>query len=753
MRMKAAMLIIAVVIAITAANYLSSLSFTTSNLDATVARDQALVRDIAASYIGTHIELLKKDAIEVATELLAAEAEEDWPMLMQYRLNDMQQFMAFSVFSRNGVIAARGASPAQNYDERENAYLERAFNGEGIISTTLKYPGTDILVFYMYLPMDRNRVLVATLRGSIFTDMLEDYRIWDTGTIYIIDEEGTFIAHYDKNRTSARLNYIDLARTQTDMASAGAFFNQMILEKEGTGSYSLHGQEFLCSFKHIQSTAVDWVITVVAPLSESPWTSIQQGLLVSAFIFIIAGLLVAFFLSIVVARPFERIEAQNVALGELNKTVSEQSDQLQEALDIAQKANEAKSDFLAKMSHEMRTPLNAIIGLSMLALEDDDLNEDTRVNVAKVNSAGSSLLSTVNDILDISKIEAGKYELNPNEYYVASLINDVASQSSTYLGNKHIKFKLNVDEYLPRRLYGDDLRIKQVLNNLLSNAFKYTKEGSVEFDINCTVDGEIIWLTACIRDSGIGIKIEDIGNLFEDYTQMDSKKNTGIIGTGLGLPIVKRLVEMMQGTIVVESEYGKGSTFRIMIPQKTVNAEEIGPEMARSLSDLSYSDVKRQGEARLSRISLPYARVLVVDDFATNLDVARGLMKPYGMKIDCVTSGQEAIDAIMDESMHYDAVFMDHMMPGMDGIEAARHIREIDTDYAKNIPVIALTANAIVGSENEFLDNGFQAFISKPIDVPRLDAVIREWIHDEVREKEFIENLKKLREKKNAKEQ
>ena len=880
MRLKAAAIIMAIVIAATVVNYVSSLNFTTNKLDITMARDQSLVRDIADSYVSTHIDLLENNASEVASSLLRAASADEWPELMRSGLDDYPEFMAFSVFSREGPVTSFGNSPSENYSNREDFYLARAFGGIKSVSTTFKDPYTGELVFYIYVPMGPDKVLAGTFSGMYFSDLLSEYRLWETGTIYIIDDEGTLIAHYEQDRVEARINYIELGKTDQEMTATGAFFERMLSEPAGTGTYPMHGKERLCSFKHISNTSVDWVIAVIAPLDESPRASVRQGLLVSALIFIVAALLIAFFLSGVVVKPFARIEAQNAALEELNKTVSEQSgrlqdehertkllldgtplacslwnaeyemflcndecvrlfevkdkqefmdlffdvltpefqpdgsrsdekivelidqvfsegsfatewmhqtkykeplpvevtlvpvlyegrdtiagyvrdlreykemmakiedrdEQLKEALADAREANEAKSDFLAKMSHEMRTPLNAIIGLSMLTLEDETLGGESRLNITKVSNAGDVLLNTVNDILDISKIEAGKYELDPNEYDTSSLINDVASQCSVYLGDKPITFDLKVDGSLPKQLFGDELRIKQIINNLLSNAFKYTKEGTVAFDVSCSRYEDKVLLKVNVSDTGIGIKAKDVSYLFEDYSQVDQQKNRGVIGTGLGLPIAKKLLDMMDGTIEVESEYGKGSLFSVTIPQRPVSEETIGDDAAKNLMSFKYMEEKRQSDAKISRVSLPYARVLVVDDFVTNLDVARGLMKPYGMTIDCLTKGQQAVDAIREEDVHYDAVFMDQMMPEMNGTEAVRLIRDIGTDYAKNIPIIALTANAIVGSEKYFLENGFQAFISKPIEVRRLDSVIREFVRNKEKEKEYFEELKK----------
>jgi len=393
-----------------------------------------------------------------------------------------------------------------------------------------------------------------------------------------------------------------------------------------------------------------------------------------------------------------------------------------------------KSAFLANMSHELRTPLNVVIGLTDLILEDEKLDKHITENLVKISNAGTTLLSIVNDVLDFSKIESGRLTLSPAEYYTSSLLNDVVTLTLTRLGEKPIVFRLDITDDLPHKLYGDDLRIKQVLTNLLTNAVKYTRQGSIELKIRHNRDGDSVWMDFAVKDTGMGISKENIKNLFSDYYQVDDKANRQIEGTGLGLAITKRLVKMMEGEIEVESERGKGSTFSLRLRQGYVDDAVLGADISEKLRNFSYIDDKRINTQKLVRINLNYARVLVVDDMQTNLDVASGLLRKYQMQVDVLTNGHAAIDRIREGKPVYNAVFMDHMMPGMDGIETADRIRAIGTEYAKKIPIIALTANAIQGTDKLFFAHDFQAFISKPIDVMELDSVLRKWVRDENRE-------------------
>jgi CheY-like chemotaxis protein/nitrogen-specific signal transduction histidine kinase len=402
----------------------------------------------------------------------------------------------------------------------------------------------------------------------------------------------------------------------------------------------------------------------------------------------------------------------------------------------------SKTSFLARMSHEMRTPLNVVIGLSEVEMQND-LPQNTRGNLEKIHHSGSNLLGIVNDILDISKIESGNFELVPAKYDVPSLINDTVQFNVMRIGSKPVAFELSLDEMIPNSLYGDEMRIKQILNNLLSNAFKYTKEGKVNLKVEWERLDSGVGLIFTISDTGLGVKKEDLDKLFSEYYRVGNRESRYTEGTGLGLSITKSLVELMGGTITAESEYGKGSVFCVKFRQEIVDSTPIGKETAEKLRSFHFIADRSVRGKQLVRTRMPYGKVLIVDDVPTNLDVARGLMLPYGLQTDTASGGREAIEKIRAGKTRYDVVFMDHMMPEMDGIEATRVIRgEIGTDWARTVPIIALTANALRGNEEMFLSQGFDGFISKPIDIVQLDAVLNRWIRDRHKEKAWQEERK-----------
>lgn len=383
----------------------------------------------------------------------------------------------------------------------------------------------------------------------------------------------------------------------------------------------------------------------------------------------------------------------------------------------AEQANKAKSEFLANMSHEIRTPMNAIVGLSDIIMEESK-GRKVYSYACDIKSASKNLLSLINDILDLSKVEAGKMELVESDYHIKTVVDEVINMMEGAASKKGILLKCEYDMSIPCRYRGDAVRIRQILINLLNNGLKFTKEGHVKLSVS-GVPGEKPGTERIhmeVEDTGCGIQKEDLVKIFENFSQVDAKQNRSVEGTGLGLSISRRLVELMGGNIRVESVYGEGTTFILEIIQEIVDT--------RSLSEIPEEIVRKEEEIRLF-VTDDY-RVLVVDDNLVNRKVARGFLRPYGFAIDEAGGGREAIDKVLQT--RYDIIFMDHMMPEMDGIEAVQVIRKDCGENGMFPVIIALTANAMEGVRETFLQQGFQDFITKPLDKKTLNEALLRWI-------------------------
>lgn len=404
----------------------------------------------------------------------------------------------------------------------------------------------------------------------------------------------------------------------------------------------------------------------------------------------------------------------------------------------AESANHAKSDFLANMSHEIRTPINAMLGMNEMILRegrraqeltdnDTQARKEAMKNIVvysgDIENAGHNLLAIVNDILDFSKIEAGRMDLVESPYQLSSMLNDLSNMTLFKARDKGLDFIIDVDESLPDELFGDEMRVKQIFTNLLNNAVKYTEHGNIRLRLTGEKEEDVVILSASVRDTGIGIKTEDREKLFNMFQRLEIERNSTIEGSGLGLVITQRLLEMMGGTISVESEYGKGSAFNVKIPQKIVSDNPVGDFQKRFEENVLGAAVYRES------FRAPKAHILIVDDTKMNLTVVVNLLKNTKMKIDTASSAAGAV--ALAEINHYDLILMDQRMPEMDGTEALHRIRESATGASKDSPVICLTADAVVGAKERYLEEGFTDFLTKPIDSYALEKMLMKYLPEE----------------------
>ncbi|MCR4591475.1 MAG: response regulator [Lachnospiraceae bacterium] len=397
---------------------------------------------------------------------------------------------------------------------------------------------------------------------------------------------------------------------------------------------------------------------------------------------------------------------------------------LDTAKQAADEANRSKSDFLANMSHEIRTPINAVLGMNeMISREAED---DTILTYSEnIENAGRTLLGLINDILDFSKIEVGKIEIIPVDYDLSSCINDLVNMISDRAEKKGLILNLDFDRKMPRFLRGDEVRVKQVITNILTNAVKYTEKGSVLFSIGFekTEEPDSVILKVSVKDTGIGIKPEDIPKLFSEFERIEEKRNRNIEGTGLGMSITKRLLELMGSSLIVESEYGVGSTFSFALKQKVTSWHELGDY------EVSYHDHQNTHKKYREKFTAPDAKVLVVDDNPMNLMVFKSLIKKTRVKVDTADSGYEGIKRASEEK--YDVIFLDHMMPEKDGIETLHELKKDKDGPNRKTPSICLTANAISGAREQYIDEGFEDYLTKPINYEELENLLLSYIPEE----------------------
>lgn len=412
-------------------------------------------------------------------------------------------------------------------------------------------------------------------------------------------------------------------------------------------------------------------------------------------------------------------------LSATKKVAEKAKEEAERAKEIAQQANRAKSDFLANMSHEIRTPINAVLGMDEMILREST-NPQILEYASDIKQAGSMLLSLINDILDFSKIESGKMDIIPVDYDLGILLGDTIDMIRSRAEEKKLQLELKIESTTPVHLHGDEVRLRQIITNILTNAVKYTPEGKVTLTVSGKkVSDEAVQLYISVKDTGIGIKEEDMGRLFDSFQRVDESRNRNIEGTGLGLSITMRLLNLMGSGLEVKSTYGEGSDFYFYLEQKQLDDEVIGDDVLKY-----YENEKGKNSISTEQFYAPDAKILVVDDNEMNIKVFLGLLKNHGMQIDTAMSGKECLALI--EKNAYHIIFMDHQMPEMDGVETLKRIRELQNNPSKDAVIIILTANAVSGAREMFLQEGFRDFLSKPIIAVQLEKMIQKYLPEEL---------------------
>ena len=574
--------------------------------------------------------------------------------------------------------------------------------------------------------------------GSVNGDILENLKPGDENTpgykavydtmavfrdnveleyVYAIRDEGngryTFIVDTDPDEPGAFGDEVKYTEALEKAARGTAAVDQIPYSDQWGQFYSAYSPVLDSSGRVAGIVAADFSVEWFdSQLREQTRATVREYAVI-----LVLMLLGAAVLCMITVRPFVRMQGQ-----------------LLEEKVKAESASQAKSEFLANMSHEIRTPINAVLGMNEMILRESrhgrELQGDNRQEVresfeqigsyaGEVGNAGRSLLTIINDILDFSRIEAGKMELVMGRYQLSALLNDVCGMIRFKAEEKDLAFAINREEPLPDMLIGDEVRVKEILTNLLTNAVKYTEKGCVRLTVRAgdPADG-IVPLTFIVEDTGIGIRRKDMDKLFSKFQRLDLERNSTVEGSGLGLVITKSLVDMMGGTIQVQSEYGRGSTFRVDIPQRLAGAGD-GTEEARIPEKTDYHEA----------FHAPGARLLVVDDTKINLTVTVNLLKDTQIQVDTASGGAEAV--MLAAERPYDVILMDQRMPEMDGTEALRHIREAKNSPNSATPVICLTADAIVGARERYLAEGFSDYLTKPVDSRKLEAMLIRFLPEE----------------------
>jgi signal transduction histidine kinase len=685
---------------------------------AAIADDMTVISKIAVKMVSASIHLLKMEADAVAAECLAAamrdaESPDSSPGYLSALLKEQtlkRGYLALTVMDSRGVVISYG-SPAPPDGFARSPYVRRAATGERVISSTeIADDGT--LVIRVYVPVG-SRVLVVTLPGMYFNDVIAEFRIWKSGNIFIIDRDGFMVSNFLPQRVLTRLNVAAMGRkpdASADDRARGMFFSTIIQGEPGVGTYNYEGNNRVCAYAPLAGSD-GWMLGVVAIVDESPYAHVLYLSLLSGVIFLVFGILAAFLSASVIAKPFQQIREQNVSLVALKE--------------LAEEASRAKGEFLANMSHEIRTPMNAIIGMTSIAKTSAELEKKDHC-LQKIEDASAHLLGVINDILDMSKIEANKFELASEPFNFEKMLQKAVSILNFRIEEKNLRFTEQIDRNIPAELIGDDQRLAQVVANLLSNAVKFTpQEGAVHLEAKLLGEENGLYtVRVSVSDSGIGISEEQQERLFESFQQVDAGASRKFGGAGLGLAISKRIVEMMGGRVWIDSELNRGSTFSFAIKAGRPPSER------PRLSDEGANRIPEEGPPAETD-SFEGKRILLAEDVEINREIVLALLEPALVDIDCADNGAEAVRLFAETPEKYDMIFMDVQMPEMDGYEATNRIRALDNPKAKEIPIVAMTANVFREDIEKCFAAGMNGHIGKPLDIDELMSALRKYLNSQ----------------------
>ena len=607
---------------------------------------------------------------------------------------------------RGEFVDGVGWVPPEGYDATTRDWYREAIEGNGepvIVNPYVDAQTGNIIISIDKSLSDPSNVMALDLTLSNVQEIAEETKINGMGYGFVLNHDGMIIAHPDKSLNGTYLNSTEEGKV---------FYDKIVNTGSGDFDIKLDGQ---ASTVFVDKVMDQWNLVIVTNSSELYAESnnlLAMSILINLIVF---ALISAFY--ILGYRHEQKINRRMEALKEIQNKRDYEAKLLMLQKTAADSANKAKSDFLADMSHEIRTPINAILGMNEMILRQskDDKITDYAINV---KSASNTLLSLVNNILDFSKIEDGKMTLIPVEFETAELINDLVNSVEERARAKDLEFIVEADESLPSKLMGDDVRIGQVVLNLLTNAVKYTERGSVTLKIMLRkIKDDKADIRFEVVDTGIGIKDEDINKIAKTFKRVDEKRNRHIEGTGLGISIVTRLLEMMDSRLDIKSEYGFGSNFSFNLTLPIADEKPMGDYQEKRRTHVTGYDKEMPFQA-------PGARVLVTDDNTMNLKVASNLLKLYGIDPVICSSGHETINIMRYN--YFDILFLDHMMPKMDGIETLKALQE--EDLVGKTVVVALTANAIVGAKEQYLKAGFTDYLSKPIMTSDLEKILRTYL-------------------------